>query len=94
MIGNSNIYEGQAEAEMKEMELGRNCSKPKNEPIEMWEFQLIVDLQKNSHCSQILKFKRGMASRLWKKIFFHVQIPAIIQTFKNSQWTKQNTCAD
>ena len=35
------------EAEMKEKELGRNCSKPKNEPIEMWEFQLIVDLMKS-----------------------------------------------
>ena len=44
IIRNSNIYKGQAEAEMKEKELGRNCSKPKNEPIEMWEFQLIVDL--------------------------------------------------
>ena len=44
MIGNSNIYEGQAEAEMKEKELGRNCSNAKNEPIVTWEFQLIVDL--------------------------------------------------
>ena len=38
IIRNSNIYKGQA---------GRNCSKPKNEPIEMWEFQLIVDLMKS-----------------------------------------------